>query len=121
MPLVAITREMGSLGIGVADQLAAELKVPLIHHEVIEPLADKMRLRKSHVIRLLEGKAGIMERLTADRTSMSIYTKGEIMDLASRDGGCVLRGWGAAQPPSTNATATALDSLDSHEGRDRGR
>jgi cytidylate kinase len=96
MPLVAITREMGSLGIEVAEQLAAELQVPLFHHEIIDSVADKMRVRKSHVVRLLDGKAGILERLTADKTSMSIYTEGEIMDLAAREGGCVLRGWGAA-------------------------
>jgi cytidylate kinase len=97
MPLVAITREMGSLGIEVAEQVAAELKLPLIHHEIIEHLADKMRLRKSHVQRLLDGKAGILEKLTSDKTSMSIYTAAETIDLAARDGGCVLRGWGASQ------------------------
>lgn len=97
MPLIAITREMGSLGIEVAEQVAAELKLPLIHHEVIEHLADKMRVRKSHVQRLLDGKAGMLEKLTADKTSLSIYTAAETMDLAARDGGCVLRGWGAAQ------------------------
>lgn len=97
MPLVAITREMGSLGIEVAEQVAAELKLPLIHHEIIEHLADKMRVRRSHVQRLLDGKAGILEKLTADKTSMSIYTAAETIDLAARDGGCVLRGWGAAQ------------------------
>jgi len=97
MPLIAITREMGSLGIEVAEQVAAELKLPLIHHEIIEHLADKMRVRKSHVQRLLDGKAGILEKLTADKTSMSIYTAAETMDLAARDGGCVLSGWGAAQ------------------------
>jgi cytidylate kinase len=97
MPLVAITREMGSLGIEVAEQLAVELRVPLIHHEIIDQVADKMRLRKSHVVQLLDGRAGFLERLTADKTSMSIYTEKEIMDLAARDGGCVLRGWGAAQ------------------------
>ena len=97
MPLIAITREMGSLGIEVAEQVAAELNLPLIHHEIIEHLADKMRVRKSHVQRLLDGRAGILEKLTADKTSMSIYTAAETIDLAARDGGCVLRGWGAAQ------------------------
>lgn len=97
MPLIAITREMGSLGIEVAEQVAAELKLPLVHHEIIEHLADKMRVRKSHVERLLDGKAGILEKLTADKTSMSIYTAAETIDLAAREGGCVLRGWGAAQ------------------------
>lgn len=97
MPLVAITREMGSLGIEVAEQVAAELKVPLIHQEIIDQLADKMRVRKSHVERLLRGKAGLIERLTADKTSISIYTAAETTALAAREGGCVLRGWGASQ------------------------
>jgi cytidylate kinase len=85
MPLVAMTREMGSLGMDVARILERELGVPLVYHEIIENLADKMRLRKSHVVRLLGGKANLFERMSA----------GEILETAGR--GAVLRGWGAAQ------------------------
>jgi len=95
MPLVAMTREMGSLGKDVAAGLARELGVPLVHHEIIDSLADKMRLRKSHVVRLLDGQAGILERLSADQTSMSIYTEAELCALAMRGKGAVIRGWGA--------------------------
>lgn len=94
MPLIAMTREMGSLGMDVARILESELKVPLVYHEMINHLADKMRLRKSHVVRLLGGKANLLERLTADKTSLSIYTADEILQVASR--GAVMRGWGAA-------------------------
>jgi cytidylate kinase len=94
MPLVAMTREMGSLGMDVARILESELKVPLVYHEMINNLADKMRLRKSHVIRLLGGKANLLERLTADKTSLSIYTADEMLQVASK--GAVMRGWGAA-------------------------
>ena len=94
MPLIAMTREMGSLGMDVARILESELKVPLVYHEMINQLADKMRLRKSHVIRLLGGKANLFERLTADKTSLSIYTADEMLQVASR--GAVMRGWGAA-------------------------
>jgi cytidylate kinase len=94
MPLVAMTREMGSLGMDVARILESELKVPLVYHEMINHLADKMRLRKSHVIRLLGGKANLFERLTADKTSLSIYTANEMLQVASK--GAVMRGWGAA-------------------------
>jgi cytidylate kinase len=95
MPLVAMTREMGSLGKDVAAGLAKELGVPLVHHEIIDSLADKMRLRKSHVVRLLDGQAGILERLTADDTSMSIFTEAELCSLAMRGKGAIIRGWGA--------------------------
>src|SRR4029077_1627675 len=94
MPLIAMTREMGSLGMDVARILESELKEPLVYHEMINNLADKMRLRKSHVIRLLGGKANLFERLTADKTSLSIYTADEMLQVASK--GAVMRGWGAA-------------------------
>src|SRR4030095_12968508 len=96
MPLVAITREMGSLGKDVASGLAEALKVPLVYHEVIDHLADRMRVRKSHVIRLLDGSAGMLERLTADKTSLSIFSADEIINLAQQGTGAVIRGWGAA-------------------------
>ncbi len=95
MPLVAITREMGSLGKDVAAGLSDALKVPLVYHEVTDHLADRMRVRKSHVIRLLEGKANLFERLTADKTSLSIFTADEIVNMAMQESGGVIRGWGA--------------------------
>jgi len=95
MPIIAITREMGSLGKDVAAGLARELALPLVYSEVIDNLADKMRVRKSHVIRLLDGSAGLLERLTADKTSMSIFTADEIYGVAAKGKGAVIRGWGA--------------------------
>src|SRR5258708_12795251 len=89
-----MTRKMGALGRDVARILESELKVPVVYHEMINNLADKMRLRKSHVMRLLGGKANLFERLTADKTSLSIYTADEMLQVASK--GAVMRGWGAA-------------------------
>lgn len=96
MPLVAMTREMGSLGKDVAAVLADRLGKRVVYHEIIEHLANKMRLRKSHVIRFVEGKANILERLTTDRTSLSIYTADETFQLAEEGDVSVIRGWGAA-------------------------
>jgi len=103
MAVIAMTREMGSLGMDVAKILESELKVPVVYHELIDHLSDRMRVRKSHVIRLLGGKATLLERLTADKTSLSIYTADEMLNLASK--GAVLRGWGAAHllQPVTHA------------------
>jgi cytidylate kinase len=97
MPIVAITREMGSLGKDVADGLGAALGLPVIYHEVIEPTADRMRVRRSHVKRLLEGNAGLFERLTADKTSLSIFSADEILNSALQGRGAIIRGWGATQ------------------------
>ena len=96
MPMIAMTREMGSLGKDVAAGIAARMNRRVVYHEIIEPVANKMRLRKSHVERFLEGKSGIWERLTTDRTSLSIFTADETFRFL-RDGATgVIRGWGAA-------------------------
>jgi len=95
MPLIAMTREMGSLGKDVAAAVAGRLGKKVVHHEIIDNLASKMRLRKSHVIRFLEGRSGILERLTTDKTSLSIYTSDETFALAESGNVAVIRGWGA--------------------------
>ncbi|MBI4207967.1 MAG: cytidylate kinase family protein [Betaproteobacteria bacterium] len=96
MPLIAMTREMGSLGKDVAARLSEQTGKQVVHHEIIGQLANKLRLRKSHVIRFLEGKAGIWERLTTDKTSLSIYTADETFQLVESGQVAVIRGWGAA-------------------------
>jgi cytidylate kinase len=95
MPLIAMTREMGSLGKDVAAGIAERTQRKVVYQEIIEPIANKMRLRKSHVQRFLDGKSGLWERLTTDKTSLSIFTADETFRFL-RDGTTgVIRGWGA--------------------------
>ncbi len=96
MPLVAMTREMGSLGQEVAARLSDRLRRKLVHHEIVGQLASKMRLQQSHVIRFLDGKSGMWERLTTDKTSLSIFTAAETLDIAESGEVGVIHGWGAA-------------------------
>ena len=95
MPLVAMTREMGSLGKDVAAGVATRSGRKVVYHEIIEPIANKMRLRKSHVERFLDGKAGLWEKLTTDRTALSIFTADETFKFLRDDSTGVIRGWGA--------------------------
>jgi cytidylate kinase len=94
MPVIALTQGMGSLAQDIAEQLARELNCTTLQHEVVERVADKMHVSKSLINRLREGKAGTIERLTADRDSMAVYTAEEVLEAAAR-GNVVLRGWGA--------------------------
>ena len=94
MPVIALTQGMGSLAQDVAEQLARELNLATLQHEVVERVANKMHVSKSLINRLREGKAGAIERLTADRDSMGVYTAEEVLETAAR-GNVVLRGWGA--------------------------
>ena len=95
MQVIAMTREMGSLGKDVAARIAEKQGRSVIYHEMIAQAADKMRLRKSHVVRLLEKGTGFWQQLTADRTSLSIFTADETFRLLMDGNAAVIRGWGA--------------------------
>ncbi|HUN70631.1 MAG TPA: cytidylate kinase family protein [Burkholderiales bacterium] len=95
MPLIAMNREIGSLGKDVAGGLEQALGMKIRHHEIIDHLANRARLRKSHVISFLEGKQGILERLTTDQVSLRILTADEILSFAESGEAVILRGWGA--------------------------
>lgn len=94
MSIIAMTREMGSLGKDVADGLAQELGLRLLYHEIIDGVAEKMHLPTDVITRFLQGRAGRIESLRADFDSMSLYTAEEVLELAAQ-GNLMIRGWGA--------------------------
>ena len=96
MPVIALTQGMGSLAQDIAEQLAAELQLATLQHEVAERVADKMQVPKSLISRLRAGKAGALERWRADTQSIAVYTAEQVLEAAAR-GNVVLRGWGATQ------------------------
>jgi cytidylate kinase len=95
MPLIAMNREMGSLGKDVAKGLSQALGLKIQHHEIIDHIANRARIRKSHVVSFLEGTQGFLERLTVDHLKLRILTADEILSLAESGAGIILRGWGA--------------------------
>lgn len=95
MPLIAMNREMGSWGENVAQGLEQALGMKIRHHEIIDHIANRSRMRKSHVISFLEGKQGLLQRLTTDQVSLRILTADEILSLAASGEPIILRGWGA--------------------------
>jgi cytidylate kinase len=96
MPVIALTQGMGSLAQDVAEQLAKELGLATLQHEVAARVADRMQVPKSLISRLRAGKAGTLERWRADTDSIAVYTAEQVLDAAAR-GNVVLRGWGATQ------------------------
>ena len=94
MTIIAMTREMGSLGKDVAEGLARELGLKLLYHQVIDAVSEKMHLPQNVITRFLQGKEGLIEGLRVDKDALSLYTAEEVLDIASR-GNLMIRGWGA--------------------------
>ena len=95
MAVIAMTREMGSLGKDVAAGLAEQMGLTVVHHELVEHhLAEKLGVQESTVHRYLEGEASLLERWKIDKQKLSRFTVEEIIALAQK-GNVIIRGWGA--------------------------
>jgi len=95
MAVIAMTREMATLGKDVAAGLAERLGLNIVHHELVEhDIAERAGMRESDVHRFLEGEASLFERWKIDRKRLSRYTAQEILELAIK-GNVLVRGWGA--------------------------
>ena len=94
MSIVAMTREMGSLGKDVAEGLARDLGLRLFYHEIIDSVADKTHMPPNVITRFLQSKAGLIESMRVDQDAISLYTAEEVLDLAAK-GNLMIRGWGA--------------------------
>lgn len=95
MTVIAMTREMGTLGKDVAQGVADALGLKVIHSELVEHnVAGKMGLQESAVHRFLEGGASMLERWRINKNVLAQCTAEEILEHAQQ-GNVVIRGWGA--------------------------
>ena len=95
MAIIAMTREMATLGQDVAAGLAERLGLDVVHHELVaQDIAERAGMRESEVQRFLGGEASLLERLRVDRARVSRYTAEEILERAVQ-GSVLIRGWGA--------------------------
>src|SRR5262245_38663389 len=94
MTVIAMTQEMASLGKDVALGVCEELGLQQVRHEIGDLVAGRMSVKKSLIRRIREGKAGKVEKWSADDKTISIFTADEVFDLAVK-GNVLIRGWGA--------------------------
>ncbi len=97
MAVIAMTREMGSLGKDVALVVAERLGLEIVHNELVEnDLAHRMHPGESEVHRFLEGEERLRERWKIGKGRLSYFTREEILELADRSN-VLIRGWGSTR------------------------
>lgn len=95
MAVIAMTREMATLGQDIASGLAERLGLVVVHHELVpRDIAGRAGMRESEVQRFLGGEASLLDRWRIDPARMSRYTAEEVLELAVK-GNVLIRGWGA--------------------------
>jgi cytidylate kinase len=96
MTVIAMTREIGSLGNEVANGVAKRLGLEIIRSELAaNNVARRLGVAEGAVLRYLDGSASLFERWQIDRRKLFHYAAEEILGLAQR-GNVLIKGWGAA-------------------------
>ena len=94
MAVITMTREMGSLGNRVAQEVSKKLGLKLVYQELVRNVAERMQMRPSSVGRFVEGESNFVERFFVDSRRLGLCTSEELLELAM-EGNVLVRGWGA--------------------------
>jgi len=96
MTVIAMTREIGSRGMEVAERVASKLGLKIIRSEMVaDSVAKRLGIDAQAFLRYMDGTASLLERWRIDRRKLVHYTSEEILRLA-QEGNVLIKGWGAA-------------------------
>ena len=85
MPVIAMTREIGSRGTEIAAALADRLDLKIIHSEIVaNNVASRLGIEERALLRHVEGTASMIERWLIDRKRLRRYTAEEILQLVQQ-------------------------------------
>jgi cytidylate kinase len=97
MTIIAMTREMGTLGKEVAREFARRRNHSVVHHELVESADERRHPRdESEVYRFLEGSKEELDRWRNNRSHGGYLTAEEVFEIAI-EGDTLIRGWGACR------------------------
>lgn len=85
MPIVAMTREMGSLGSVIAQEAARRLGYRFLRNDILRSAALEYRVHESRLVGALEEAPGFLERLRPPRFRYRAYLEAAVLAAALPD------------------------------------
>jgi cytidylate kinase len=85
MPVVAMTREMGSLGSLIAHEVARRLGYQFLRNDILRDAAREYRVRESRLVGMVEQVPGLVERLRRPRVRYRAYLEAAVLEAALQD------------------------------------
>jgi cytidylate kinase len=93
VPIVAVTREMGSLGSFVAERVAREVGYEFLRTAIVREAAREYRVRESRLIGTVEEAPGLLDRLRRRGVRHRAYLEAAVLDAALRERVVLLGRW----------------------------
>ena len=85
MPVVAMTREMGSLGSVIAQEVARRLGYQFLRNDILRSAAREYQVHESRLVGAVEEAPGFLERLRPPRFRYRAYLAAAVLDTALQD------------------------------------
>jgi cytidylate kinase len=82
MSIVAMTREMGSLGSAIAHEVARRLDYRYLRHDLVRDAARAYRVREARLAGAVEAAPRLIERLRGPRLRYRAYLETAVLDAA---------------------------------------
>ena len=93
MPIVAMTREMGSLGTFIGMEAARQLGYEFIRQEIIQEAAREYHAAEQKLIEAIEQKPGFLEIMSETFRRHQTFVAAEVYDFALRDRVLIVGRW----------------------------
>ena len=93
MPILALTREMGSLGTFVEQAVARRLGYAFVRHQITAEAAQVYDAAEENLIATLEARPGMWEGLNEAARRYFAFIAAEVFDVALKDNVVIIGRW----------------------------
>ncbi|MFQ5848313.1 MAG: cytidylate kinase family protein [Candidatus Methylomirabilales bacterium] len=93
MPIVAMTKEMWSLGTSIGQEVARQLGYEFIRQDIIREAAREYRTLEEKLVETLEEKPGFFEMLSETARRHHIFVAAEVYEFALRERVVIMGRW----------------------------
>lgn len=93
MPVVAMTKEMGSRGTAIGLEVARRLGYEYLRNDLITGVAREYRVREAGVVGAVEEAPRLLERLRGPRRRYRTYLEAAVLEAARRDRVVLMGRW----------------------------
>jgi cytidylate kinase len=91
MTIIAMTKEMGSLGTYIGMEVAKRLGYAFVRQDIIRQAAQEFEVSEEALVRVVEERPGFFERLGKAARKQFIFVAAEVFDFAAK-GSAVIMG-----------------------------